>query len=207
MADLLSSPPVAAAQRHFAVSILLTVALALLLGIGSARIAIHFGSGFGGVEIGPWQHYPKLGTFEIDPYAHAAIIRRNELPLGLGEGQSFSAMADSSGLPLNSSCDYLVRGTVPQARAWTLTAHRLDGGLFNSTPSEPVLTSAMALYEKDNSMTVALSSEPQPANWLPLPDKMAFVLVMRLYDSATNVVMLARRSPDFPSIERLSCKL
>lgn len=191
---------------HFILKVALVTAMAALLGIGSANLAVRYGTGFGGIEIGPWRTYPRLGTFDVDPYAHAAIIRRNELPLGTGEGQFFAATTDTSGLPLNSRCTYAIDGILPLARAWSLTAHRIDGGLFATAHVEPALTSGIVIYSKNNDVTITVSHAPQPLNWLPLPENAAFSLVFRLYDSATNLAALSRQTVNFPSIARIACQ-
>ena len=73
------------------------------------------------VAAGPWQGAPRDGTFDVDPYTLAADERSGVLPLGVAEGLSFVARTDSEGRAFAASCDYVVKGPMPQARFWTLS--------------------------------------------------------------------------------------
>ena len=110
---------------------MLVIAVAgLWLGLAGTYYAVERGEDggvgtsflFGAVKAGPWTGWPKSGTRDADPYARALYARNGETPLGITEGLSFLARADSSGAPLNPACDYVLSGAIPPARFWTLSA-------------------------------------------------------------------------------------
>src|SRR5258708_18088480 len=97
------------------------------MGLGGAWIGIPQGTAYGGVTIGAWTAWPRVGTPGIDPYARAMIARSGELPIGSGDGVAFYARADDAGRPLDGRCDVALTGITPQARYWTITLYDLEG--------------------------------------------------------------------------------
>lgn len=69
---------------------LLAFLIAAALGLGTTWFTLSRGTAFGAVRIGAWVAYPRTGTRNIDPYARASIARSGELPIGSGDGVSFS---------------------------------------------------------------------------------------------------------------------
>src|SRR5438105_13378405 len=108
---------------------LLTLAVAATIGLGTTWIAVTQGAAYGGITIGAWTAWPKVGTSDIDPYARAMIARSGELPVGSGDGVAFYARSDDSGRVLDGRCDFLLSGITPQARYWTITLYDLEGRL------------------------------------------------------------------------------
>lgn len=182
------------------------LALSLAIGLGASKWAVEASSGFGAINIGPWRAYPRVGTYHIDPYARAAIIRRTELPLGIGEGLAFSAQADSSGLPFNGRCTYRIAGALPSTRAWTLSVHTPDGRNFQHPIRNYYLTSGMVIFEPQGAIDIKASSSVQAGNWLALPHDAPFTLALRLYDMSVNLAASAIERMPLPEIERLSCQ-
>ena len=174
-------------------------------GLGSAWLTIDLHSGFGRVEIGEWRTHPRTGHYDIDPYARAAIIRRGEMPFGIGEGIQFISSRDASGLPLNSQCSYRISGALPVARAWTLAAHNVDGSMFKSSNENGYVTSRGVVNSNDETVTIFASVEAHSGNWLSLPSNSAFNLVFRFYDVSTSVNSSATHRADIPRVERISC--
>lgn len=193
-------------QNHGTVlQIFLVLVIGLSIGLGTAKWAVETSSGFGAINIGPWRAYPRVGTYHIDPYARAAIIRRTELPLGIGEGLSFTAHADSSGLPLNGRCTYRISGALPSARAWTVAVHKLDGQSFFHPNQHYYVTSGMIVFDRPGHIELKASPSVQPGNWLPLPNDAPFSFVMRFYDVSVNLAASAIERMPLPDIERASC--
>lgn len=178
-----------------------TVAILLIgagVGLGGTWIAVERGAGFGAVRVGPWVAYPRNGSVEADPYSRAIVARSGGLPLGLGEGLSFTASRDSDGRPLIGSCSYRVMGRVPQTRFWTLTLETTGGVLVDNPARRYGFTSSEVVRDGRGVFTVAVSPEVQPGNWLPVGRDGRFELVMRLYDtplSGTSTVIDPGRMP------------
>jgi len=52
-----------------------------LIGLGTTWLALTHGSAYGGVNIGAWTAWPKVGTPGIDPYSHAMVVRSGHLDI------------------------------------------------------------------------------------------------------------------------------
>lgn len=189
----------------FLVRLLVILAIGAGVGLWSAREALRDQAGFGRVDIGPWSTFARSGSFDVDPYARAAIAQRGELPLGAGEGVVFTATRDDDGRPLNGRCDYLIQGATPLARAWTLTVHTSDGGLFFDRQMRHGLTSGEIVRGADSRVTLALSRQARPGNWLQLATDGPFTLALRLYDTAASALSRALDRSQLPRIERVRC--
>jgi hypothetical protein len=178
-----------------------TVAILVIgagVGLGGTWIAVERGAGFGAVRVGPWTAYPRNGSIEADPYSRAMVARSGGLPLGLGEGLSFTATRDSSGRPLVGSCTYKVVGRVPQTRLWTMTLETPGGMLIDNPARRYGFTSAEVVRDGRGVFTIAVSPDVQPGNWLPVGGEARFELVLRLYDtplSGTSTVIDPGRMP------------
>ena len=192
--------PGRAARRGRRGALLATVAiLAIGAGVGLAGpwVAVERGAGFGAVRVGPWTAFPRNGSLEADPYSRAIVAKSGGLPLGLGEGLSFTASRDSEGRPLIGSCTYRVVGRVPQTRFWTLTLETPGGALVPNPARRYGFTSAEIVRDGRGVFTVTVAPDVQPGNWLPVREG-RFELVMRLYDtplSGTSTVIDPGRMP------------
>jgi hypothetical protein len=185
--------------------VLYSCALALGLGVGSAYWVLSGDYPFGGVRIGAWNTWPKVGSRNADPYARAIVTRRGDVPLATGEGLSLSATGDSGGQAFDSACAYRIGAITAQARLWTLSLY--DGG---GTPAATDLgrssmTSAEVLREPDGKFSIVLSREARPGNWMQLPKAGPFSLVLRLYDTPAATGSAALDPAAFPPVERLEC--
>ncbi len=185
---------------------LYALALGGVLGLVSADWATSGGYPFGGVRIGSWTAWPRAGATNADPYTRAVNARRGEVPLAVGEGLLLTAAEDDEGRTLDASCTYAVGGTVPPARAWTLTV----SGRGKGDPERPRLrdgfTSTEILRHQDGRFTITVAPEVEPGNWLPSPRASGPLrLALRLYDTpaAASVGSLDRNS--VPSITRTGC--
>jgi hypothetical protein len=190
-----------------AAAILATLAtLAAGLGGGLALTAglLDGGKAPGPVRLGPWSMWHRAGAPDADPYTRALFARRGEVAMHPAEGLTLHADRDGDGKALDARCAYRIAGRMPAARAWTLAAYRQDGMLPENAAGRRGLTSAEAVGGSD--AEVALSSEPSPGNWLPLPAEGRFVLLLRLYDTPLAAVAAALDAGRLPRIERLECR-
>ena len=102
-----------------------TFLLAAVIGLGATWFTLTRGVAFGSLTIGAWTAWPKTGSQDIDPYAHASIARDGELPIGIGDGVAFFARADDKGHELDGRCTFALSGMTPPARYWTVTLYNI----------------------------------------------------------------------------------
>lgn len=183
----------------------LTLAVAFGGGIASAVSALKATVGFGSIALGPWIAFPDAQTEKTDPYAKAHRARAGKLLYGGAEGLQFTAMIDSAGAPLSSSCAYDIVGLTPPARFWTLYPTTANDQPMKSDPELPVALNAWSVLRKpDNSFVIHVSPEARPDNWLAIQRGGPFKLVLTLLDTPTagssGVIDLA-----MPTIVRTGC--
>jgi hypothetical protein len=175
------------------------------LGLGMTWLALSKGIAFGGVTVGAWTAWPKVGTSDIDPYARASVARTGQLPIGSGDGIAFFARADDEGRLFDGRCDVAVRGTTPPARFWTLTLHAPDGRLVANSVNRYGFTSQEIVRRTDGSFEIVIAPRARPGNWLPTGGVERYVLVMRLYDTPVGVATRSGREALMPLIMRGPC--
>jgi hypothetical protein len=175
------------------------------LGLGMTWLALSKGIAFGGVTVGAWTAWPKVGTSDIDPYARASVARTGQLPIGSGDGIAFFARADDEGRVFDGRCDVAVRGTTPPARFWTLTLHAPDGRLVANSVNRYGFTSQEIVRRTDGSFEIVIAPRARPGNWLPTGGVERYVLVMRLYDTPVGVATRSGREALMPLIMRGPC--
>jgi hypothetical protein len=175
------------------------------LGLGLTWLALSKGIAFGGVTVGAWTAWPKVGTSYIDPYARASVARTGQLPIGSGDGIAFFARADDEARLFDGRCDVAVRGTTPPARFWTLTLHAPDGRLVANSVNRYGFTSQEIVRRADGSFEIVIAPRARPGNWLPTGGVERYVLVMRLYDTPVGVATRTGGEALMPSIMRETC--
>jgi hypothetical protein len=82
--------------------------------------------------------------------------------------------------PFRASCDYVVTGSVPASRFWTI--HAVQPG---ASDAPRALQSLALLRDASGSFTIALSRRLAPGNWLQIGGGGAFRLVLAVYDTPT----------------------
>jgi hypothetical protein len=188
------------------VRIAITVAVALTCGAYMTWYSIRGTDKFGAVTIGGWIAYPEAGTAVADPYAKARLARDASLSLGAAEGVTFFADRDETGLQLTGSCSYLISGSSPSARIWTLYAVgsnqiplQLDDANWPSS-----LHSNSILYESSGGFRISVAATARQDNWLAVKAGQNFSLAFTLYDSpvATNKGLI---DTSFPSVKKVNC--
>jgi hypothetical protein len=189
---------------RFVIDLAVAIAVALGIGIPSAWYAIERGRLFGSVTVGGWTAWPQEGSANADPYSLAMLARTGEVPLGAGEGLSFTAEKDAAGADLSGHCTYTITGETPAARLWTLTAYDGAGRLMVNVAHRSGFHSREIVRGSDGEMLITVAPTVQPGNWLPIGQTDRFKLVLRLYDTPlttgsqiANLVM--------PLIRKASC--
>ena len=187
------------------VGFFLALIIAASSGLGLTWMAVNLGHGFDRVQVGSWSAWPKAGTVEADPYSKAVIARSGEIPMSAGEGLALQSERDDSGALLTGRCTYLIKGSLPPARLWTLTAYDRAGTFRDNSAHRYSFTSAEIIRDASGSFEISVGPEVKPGNWLPVDKEQNVIVVVRLYDTpaSSNVSQLTERM--LPKVERKNC--
>ena len=185
---------------HLLTGLLLSFIVAAGIGLGSTWYALTQNISFGALELGAWKGYPRNGTVSIDPYARAVIARNGELPVGSGDGVTFTAAADDEGRPLDGRCDVVVRGTTPPARYFTLTLYTPSGQLVANALDRRGFTSQELVRDASGEFDITVSPRARPGNWLPTGGIDGYILMLRFYDTSLGIATRAGREAPMPAI-------
>lgn len=186
------------------IDLAIAIAIAAVLGFGSAVAVLDRDRLFGAVTRGAWTAWPDSGSQDADPYSKAILARSGEVPLGAGEGLAFVADYDDGDERLQSRCSYIVEGQTPPARLWTLTVYDGDGHLMDNPVRRTSFTSREILRREDGSFAITVAAEAEPGNWLPVQPDNDLRLVLRLYD--TPLTSSGVGDAGMPSIRQVSCR-
>ena len=184
---------------------LLALALATAVGLGSTYLTSTRGTELGTLTIGAWTARPRIGTTDIDPYSRATITRNGELPIGTGDGISFTARADDKKKPLDGRCDVVVSGVTPAARFWTLTLYDNKGHLVANSLQRYGFTSEEIVRSADGGFEIHIASRARAGNWLPTGGIERYLLMLRLYDTPVGVATRTKRDAPMPQIATVGC--
>ncbi len=182
------------------IGLLLSFVVAAGIGLGSTWYALTQNLSFGALTLGAWKGFPHNGTAGIDPYARAVIARNGELPVGIGDGMTFTASADDKGRPLDGRCDVTVRGTTPPARYFTLTLYTPSGQLVANSLDRHGFTSLELVRDVSGEFEITVSPRARSGNWLPTGGIEGYVLMMRFYDTSLGIATRAGREAPMPAI-------
>lgn len=182
------------------------IALGAGLGLVSARYAVAERPWFGRAQVGAWTSWPKSGARDIDPYMRAYLARGVHLPLGAGEGLELIAATDDTGRTLDARCRYLVTGTTPPARGWSLGITDPAGRSPPLAVERESFTDAEIVRAERGGMRIVLAATPEAGNWLPLPAGGRFELRLRLYDTPISSHAGELRPDALPRIARIDCR-
>lgn len=184
---------------------LVTLAIAAAVGLGLTWTTATRGIDLGTLTIGAWTARPRSGTNEIDPYAHATIARSGELPIGTGDGITFTATTDDAKKPLDGRCDVVISGVTPPARFWTLTLSDTKGRLVANTLERYGFTSQEVVRSADGAFEVRIAPRARAGNWLPTGAIDRYVLSLRLYDTPVGVATRTQKDAPMPAISTAGC--
>jgi hypothetical protein len=184
---------------------LLALAIATAVGLGLTWTTATRGTDLGTLTIGSWTARPRTGTSEIDPYARASIARSGELPIGTGDGITFTATTDDKKKLLDGRCDVVVSGVTPAARFWTLTLYDTKGRLVPNTLQRYGFTSQEVVRTADGAFEIRIAARSRAGNWLPTSALERYVLMLRLYDTPVGVATRTQRDAPMPAITTVGC--
>lgn len=184
---------------------LLALAIAAGVGLGLTWTTATRGVDLGTLTIGSWTARPRSGSNEIDPYARAGIARSGELPIGTGDGITFTAMTDDNKKLLDGRCDVAISGVTPPARFWTLTLYDTKGRLVANTLDRYGFTSQEVVRSADGAFEVRIAARSRAGNWLPTSGIDRYVLALRLYDTPVGVATRSQKDAPMPAIVTMGC--
>jgi hypothetical protein len=190
---------------HLLLGSLLAFTVAAAVGLGATWLTLTRGAAFGALQLGAWTAWPKTGSLSIDPYARAEIARVGTLPVALGDGIAFYAIADEQGRPFNGRCEVELSGITPPARYWTLTLYDRSGKLVANAINRYGFTSHELVRRRDGSFSISVSPRARPGNWLPTGGVDSYELVLRLYDTPVGVATRAGREAPMPAVTTRAC--
>lgn len=179
--------------------------VAAAAGLGATWFVLTRDIAFGAVQIGSWIAHPKTGTVEIDPYARAAMARTGELPMGSGDGVAFVARTDDDGRRFDGRCEFVLSGTTPSARYWTLTLYDPQGGLVPNSANRYGFTSREIVRRADGSFEIVVAPSARAGNWLPTGGADRYVLVLRFYDTPVGATTRSGREAPMPAVKEKDC--
>ena len=184
---------------------LLGLAIAAGVGLGLTWTTATRGVELGTLTIGSWTARPRSGSNEIDPYARASIARSGELPIGTGDGITFTATRDDSNKLLDGRCDVVISGVTPPARFWTLTLYDTKGRLVANTLERYGFTSQEVVRSADGAFEIRIAARSRAGNWLPTSAIDSYVLALRLYDTPVGVATRSQKDAPMPAIATMGC--
>ncbi len=182
-----------------------TFLVAAAIGLGATWFTLTRGVAFGSLSIGAWKAWPKTGSQQIDPYAHAGIARSGELPIGVGDGVAFFARTDDAGDEFDGRCSFTMSGMTPPARYWTVTLYDVEGRPVANATDRHGFTSEEIVREGNGRFSIEVAPQARPGNWLPTGGIERFVLVWRLYDTPIGVASRTMKDGPMPAVVRKGC--
>lgn len=185
--------------------ILLSILVAIILGIGSAFIGIRVIARGSAVKNGAWLTNLAVGSKEAGIYTRAAVAIAGLFALNQEETIYYRADSDDSGQPLHSGCDYRIDGRDIDTRWWSITVYGSDNFLIPNDKNRYAYNGRNVVRKTDGSYTIRLSSTPKEGNWLPTGNQDNFSLSLRLYNPAP-VVYENPGTIRLPRITREECK-
>ena len=195
-------------QARSPMRIAAAILLSLLLGLGSAFLAIRGGLAASGVANGPWRTNLTTGSADADLYTRARVAVAGLLALAPSETIYFTAATDDAGKPLSARCDYSLAGGELPARWWSITAYAADHFLISNDADRYSLGQTTLERDAGGGWTARLSAQPSAGNWLPSGNPGGtgeLSLTLRLYNPDPSVAADPGRAP-LPKITREACR-
>jgi hypothetical protein len=190
-----------------AIAVLLTVMLAIVVGLWSSRYMIDEGSPLSVNVYGPWQQWSDIGRESADPYTKAHMVTTGVLRISADSAGTFEARTDTQGARLHSSCNYVVEGSNMRGLWWSLAVFDARGKLIANDADRYEFTADTIAPNPNGSFVVSLGRDARPGNWLPTSGAGRLVLVFTVLDPATGLSteQRAERNKHLPIVTREGC--
>ena len=185
--------------------VLLVVLLAVIGGYVSLDMAASM-TGAGAAKSGVWRSWPQADAREGGLYARYHHLRQGELPFSRFLGRRFEAATDDDGNALKGGCRYVVEGTLPPSRFWTLALYPLEDAGKENVARASWVAAEDALPDRKGRLRIVIDARMRPGTWLrpPVEEDERFMIVLRLY----GLNPLVRDRTDMPlplKIRREAC--
>jgi hypothetical protein len=161
-----------------------TVTAGALLGVGSAWLWLTR-TDPAGTRIGPWLVNLEAGSSDASMYTRARIALKALLALDRRETLYYVADRDDAGRPLRSRCRYLISGSIPSARWWSVTAYADDIFLFPDTEQRYSVSGENSTLNTVGRFSAFTGPETPISGaiaWIPTPGDRGLILTLRLYN-------------------------
>jgi hypothetical protein len=161
-----------------------TVTAGALLGIGSAWLWLTR-TDPAGMRIGPWLVNLEAGSTDASLYTRARISLKALLALDRRETLYYVADRDDAGRPLRSRCRYLISGSIPSARWWSVTAYADDIFLFPDAEQRYSVSGENPTLNTVGRFSAVTGPETPVSGalaWIPTPGDRGLILTLRLYN-------------------------
>ena len=154
------------------------------IGYLSAQYMARGNAGSGAARIGAWTVWPRAGAADASPYSRLHFFLSGQMPPSHFNRLEYEAAADDAGRPLEAACSYLLEGPMPAVRWWALSAYQADGRNSEAALAVTELSSFDAIYDGSGRLRIHVDRLARQGNWLPLPTKGRFVLVLRMFNAS-----------------------
>lgn len=167
----------------------------LAAGVAGLGSAAYFTGRYSAEENGPWRLWQSGVMPDQSLYVLAHFALGGALSPDTKQMAVFTAATDSDGRDLDGDCNYVVSGTLPPARWWSLSV---------GDDAANVLSSGNVITGADGAFSAHVSAEASPGNWLKLQDSGDFELVLRFH-GPTGLVRDAPQRASLPAIRKGDC--
>lgn len=171
----------------FALRLLGSIVVALILGFGSFYLSVYGMRGDAQVKNGAWGTNLLAGSSAADPYLRTYIALVGILALNKSETMYYEANTDSAGEPLDGACSYRIEGRDPAARWWSITVYAKDHYLIPNPGNRYSISKTTVVRAADGSFTGRMSTSPEAENWIATSAD-GFEVTLRLYNPDPSVV-------------------
>ncbi len=166
-----------------------TVTAGALLGVGSAWLWLTR-TDPAGTRIGPWLVNLEAGSSDASTYTRARIALKALLALDRRETLYYIAQQDDAGRPLRSHCRYLLSGSIPSARWWSVTAYADDLFLFPDNEQRYSVSGENPTLKAVGRFSAVTGPETPVSGalaWIPTPGDRGLILTLRLYNPSPTL--------------------
>lgn len=185
---------------------LLTIALALVVGIGSTLWILKHHAENNWVANGKWIVNTNAGSEADSMYDKAVIAMGGLLAMNPSETLYYVTSFDDQGRKLNSRCSYRVEGVDPDTRWWSMTAYGGDYMLIDNPGNVYSADYNSVKRAADGSWVVNVSPIKTGENWVPTgKDDQQVYLLLRLYHPGKSVYQAPSKAK-LPVVIREACQ-
>ncbi|MBA4173834.1 MAG: hypothetical protein C0511_14575 [Hyphomicrobium sp.] len=182
------------------------IAIVIVGGLVSSWYMVEAGFSLNTRTQGSWVMWTSAARVDADPYTRAHFARSGALPLSSEIAHTYLARADSDGLKLHSSCDYLIEATEFEARWWSMVVFDEHGRLIPNPTQRHAFTSDTIALSPSGEFTVTLGRDARPGNWLPTGGAGRLALVLTLIEPRSPRSTEAKAGLGLPIIRKVQCR-